>query len=475
MDHRTRRTVVAGTAGVLLAALAVCALAAIPRAGEFHYRNPSGGNALWPVPFAPLNGFTPQQLASHVARAVLLFPACVLIGFAIRTWRPRIVSTRSVMWPVVIGALLTTLVALFVIRGVPLQDDDATYSMQAELLTRGLIADPAYPPSAAFDEPFTIFSRIGMSGMYLFGTPMVLAVGLPIGAPWLGQVLLVALTLWCAHRAAVRDGDERLAWIGTLLLALSPMLTFTSATLLSQPAALAGIAAGVLGARVGNWRGGLLVGTGIGFAFAARPQMATPAGIALAALYGWRDRRMLGGAIIAGIPWLLAVVAYDQALTGNPWHLPRFLYTGELERYGSGTVLRHYAHTPLKAAALAAVVLVRFNGWALGWPLSLLGAALWFARGRSHRAVVAPWAAIALVTFAYQAAYPSIGTSETGAIYHHAALPFFAFSTAAALRDLGSPSWGQLGARDSVGVDASWHQQFLRRACVASVAAERGN
>jgi hypothetical protein len=443
VDDRTKRTVVAGTAGAVLAALAVYALAAIPRAGEFHYRNPPGGNAFWPLPFAPLNGFSPQQFASHIVRALLLFPACALIGLALRGRSLRPHATRRAMWPIAIGATLTMVIALFVIRSVPLQDDDATYLMQAELLTRGLIADPAYPPSAAFDEPFTIFSRIGMSGMYLFGTPLVLAVGLPIGAPWIGQVLLVALTLWFAHRAAMRDSDQLVAWMGTLLLALSPMLTFTSATLLSQPAGLAGVAAAVHGARAGDWRGGLLVGTGVGFAFVARPQMAAPAGLALAALYGWRDRRMLAAAIIAGFPWLLAVAAYDQAITGNPWHLPRFLYTGELERYGFGTVLRNYSHTPLKAAALAVVVLVRFNGWALGWPISLLGPALWFAIGRPNRAMVAPWAAVGLATFLYQAGYPAIGTSETGAIYHHAALPFFAFSTAAALRDVASRSWGQ--------------------------------
>jgi len=43
----------------------------------------------------------------------------------------------------------------------------------------------------------------------------------------------------CAHRAAARAGEYSVAWLGTFLLAVSPMLTFTSATSLSQEPSLA--------------------------------------------------------------------------------------------------------------------------------------------------------------------------------------------------------------------------------------------
>jgi hypothetical protein len=434
--------VVAALAGLTLGALGLWALASIPRGPlEFSYRNPIGGNAWWPLPFAPANGFTPEQLSSHVARALFLFPACVLLGFAFQHLRPRRTTPPSSSLVVLVGTLLTAAIAAFVIRGVPLQDDEATYLMQADLFTRGLVADPTYPASAAFDEPFTIFTSTGMSGMYLFGTPMVLAVGLPFGLPWLGQLAMVALAIWAAFRAAAR-ADESVAWLGSVLLALSPMLTFTSAGFLSQPPALAGVAVAILGLQVGSWRGGALVGTGLGFAFAARPQTAGPAGVVLLALYGWRDRRLLAGTVLAGLPWVFAVGLYDHAIMGTPWQLPRAAYVGEMEAFGFGKAVRDYEHTPLKAAALAAVALVRLNGWALGWPISLAGPALWFALGRPHSAVVGPWGAVTCATFLFQAGYAFIGTSETGAIYHYAALPFFAFSTAAALREAGSRWWG---------------------------------
>jgi hypothetical protein len=432
---RSRALVIALTAaGISTAAYGLWALTAIPRGPrEFSYQNMPGGNALWPLPFAPLNGFTPEQLSSHVARVLFLAPACVLLGAAVQP----IVSRWKFVIParVSIGAgmLLTAAVALFVLRGVPLQDDESTYLMQADLLARGLVADPTHPAAYAFDEPFTIFTPAGMTGMYLFGTPLVLAPGLLIGVPWLGQTALVGLTLWCAHRVIRRTGDDSIASIGTLLLALSPMFTFTSATALSQIPSLAGVTVATLGFAQGRWSGGAIAGTGLGFAVAARPQLAVPAAVALLLWSKARDRRLLVATALAALPWLAAIALYNYAVMGTPWQQPRAAYTGELERYGFGQVLRDYSHTPLKALAAAGVVAVRLNGWSLGWPISLAGPLLWLALGAPYRAVVAPWAAIAAATFLFQAPYPSIGTSDTGALYHYATLPFIAFSTAAAL------------------------------------------
>jgi hypothetical protein len=441
-ERDVRRRGLAAAAGVALAMAGILAIASIPRGPrEFQYRDPTGGSAFWPLPFAPINGFTPEQLSSHVARALFFLPACVCLGIAFRRARLWRRLPHAALIPVV-GAGLTAAIAVFVTRGVPLQDDEPTYLMQAELLMRGLIADPSYSPAAAFAEPFTIFSRAGMTGMYLFGAPAILAIGLPLGVPWLGVAAIVALTLWAVYDAARRSGDRAVAWLGSFLLAVSPMLTFTSATALSQAPVLAGLAVAVLGLVRGGWQGGAPAGTGFGLACAARPQTAVPVAIVLAALYAWRDRRLLVAMVLAGLPWVAAIALYDQALMGHATQLPRAGYTGELESYGFGTVLRHYEHTPWKAMALGLVVLVRLNGWALGWPLSLAGPAAWLALGRPHRLIVMPWAVVALTTFLVQAGYASIGTSETGPIYHYTALPFVTLATAAALREAAVRRWG---------------------------------
>jgi hypothetical protein len=443
-DTKATSGAIAAIAGVALSLLGFWALASIPRTPyEFTYLNPVGGTAFWPLPFAPINGFTPEQLSSHVARLLFLLPACVSLGIA---FARVTISRRSPPTAVIIplaGVAITAVIGLLVIRSVPLQDDDATYLMQADFLARGTIADASHPLSVTFPEPFTVFSRSGLTGMYLFGTPLVLALGRPLHLPWLGPLALVGLTVYAAHKAAARAGDVTVAWIGAGLLAVSPMLTFTSATPISQPAVLAGLALAILGLATGRWTGGILVGSGLGFALAARPQIAVPAGAVLVLLYAWKDRRLLAGMLLAALPWIVAVALYDHAITGSFLQLPRNAYTGELEKFGFGVVLRHYNHTPLRALALVGVTLVRLNGWALGWPLSLAGPLLWIAQGRPHRGIVGPWASVALATFVIQAGYASIGTSETGPIYHFTALPFIAFSTAAALRGAAGRSWGR--------------------------------
>jgi hypothetical protein len=163
VDYRTGRAL-AAAAGAAFAAYGLYALASIPHGiREFRYQPPPGGTAWWPLPFAPLNGFTPEQLSSHVARLIFLLPACVLLGLAFRDRMSRRFASHDVGLLVLTGVVITSAIALLVIRNVPLQDDDATYLMQAELLTRGLAADPAHPSSASFAEPFTIFSTSGMS------------------------------------------------------------------------------------------------------------------------------------------------------------------------------------------------------------------------------------------------------------------------------------------------------------------------
>jgi len=98
----------------------------IPRGPrEFLYQVPARGNSLWPLPFAPMNGFTPEQLSSHVARALFLFPACVLLGYAFRRLRPRRSLNPPAVFIVLLGTILTAAIATFVIRGVPLTDDEA--------------------------------------------------------------------------------------------------------------------------------------------------------------------------------------------------------------------------------------------------------------------------------------------------------------------------------------------------------------
>jgi len=436
--------------GALLFGLAVWALLSIPRGprefayGPFSFRY----TPFSPMPFAPMNGFTPEQLSSHLARLLLLGPACLLCGLGLAPLlarrRPAPLNPRAV---ILLGTLLVMAVAAFVLHGVPTSDDEPTYLYQAEQLVQARFFDPLLRRPFAFFEPFTIFTARGATGKYLFGTPLLLALGMPLGMPLLAQFLMVALTLACVFAAARKAAGATLASWGTLLLALSPQFVFASAAPLSQPASLAGVAVALWAGGRGGWLGGILAGTGLGLSVASRPQVGVACGVVLAGMFLWRDRRLLAGALLGGLPWLLGLLAYDAAVTGSALRLPWSLYFPP-ESYGFGFPLGDgvYHHGLIEAVRNTLVALVRLNGWGLGWPLSLLGPALWLLLGRPARAAVAPWAWMALATLVFQAGYYSIGTSDMGALYHHAMLPFVALSTAAVAEHLLSTKWGGAAA-----------------------------
>jgi hypothetical protein len=438
-------------AGVALLAYGIWALWSIPRdATEFSYSSVSGTRWLWPLPFASMNGFTPQQLSSHLVRLLLLGPACLCFGAAatpwVARWPPWVPSRRALL----AGCLVLSAAAFCLgSRGLPSQDDEPTYRMQADLLAHGHLADPRMGKSVEWanpwKEPYTIFAPAGMTGKYLFGEPLLLLPGTLLRFPLLGHFLLLLATLWFFDDAARRTGSERAARLSSVLLALSPAFLFTSVAAVSQVPALFGVTLAVWGLARRGWLGHIAAGTGLGLALAARVQVAFPCGLALVLAHRPIDRKAFVGMAVGAAPWLIAILAYDYAVMGNPFTLP---WAGfGVERYGFGPPFAanssssSYVHTPAKALALFGVVLVRLNGWALGWPISLIGPIAWVWQGRPEWKMVRPWAWIALATVLFQAGYYSIGTSDTGALYHYLVVPFVVVTTALALLRFTETRW----------------------------------
>ncbi len=436
--------------GLLAAVAAAAAIWSIPRGWrEFAYiwydffdYAPRFRTAL----FAPMCGFTPEQLSSHVARLVLLGPACVLIGLAIggraARWKPP-----AWMGPaaIVTGATLVLLAAVLVMRGIPLQDDEATYLFQGRIFADGNLLAPSVPGIARFQEAFTIFTDEGTTGKYLFGEPLLLAFGILVGFPLLLHVVLAAATVAFVRLASRRESSDAFANGAAMLLAVSPGFVMTTACPLSQAPALAAVAAAVWAVGRGKWMGGLWAGLAVGLAMASRPQVALPAGVVIGAMALWSDRRALGGMIIGILPSAVAILAYNAAVTGDPLVLPWALAGSEQFGFGPEVApgISHTVGDGLLAAVFAAV---RLNGWALGWPVSLAAPIAWLACGMPRRKAVAPWAWIAVATFVFHMGYYSIGTSDTGAIYHHAAIPFFALSAAAVVEKLAATRWRGMAA-----------------------------
>lgn len=384
-----------------------------------------------PLPWAPMPGFTWEQLWDHVYRLCVLGPSLVLLSFAAyrlleRLPAPGAVSARRLaIAAAVASTALVGAVMLGILRGRALVDDELSYAEQAGFLLDGRLTGP---PAGYFPQDvFSIRTALGYTGKYLFGEPLVQTVGTLVDVPALLHLPLYGLMLLAWHRTVRSAADARLAAWSTALLAISPMLVLTSATGYSQITALACVVFAGLGYEwlrtIRPRAGAVLVGAAIGFGLTVRPQSMGPAGLviglaSLVALVRRRDWTSIALMAVVSACFLATIGAYDRALTGSPWKLPWSLQC-EAERYGFGRPMPFltYEYTPLRALRNLAVVVVRFNGWWLGWPVSLGVLPLWAWLGRPSRAC-ALWAGVGLAIVVFELGYYGTGVSDTGPIYH---------------------------------------------------------
>lgn len=383
-----------------------------------------------PMPFAPMRGFTFEQLARHALRLLVMGPALWLLWLGLveraEVSAPTLPTLRRLTLAACLASLaVATGVLVFALEGRAIVDDELTYRQQAALLAEGRLADPELPVPVG--EAFTIQTEVGATGKYLPGEPLVQVPGVFLGLPALGHLPLAALTLWLWFLVLRRDAGETVALWGTLLLALSPMFMLTTATALSHTTTLCAVVVAGLGVQwIRDERpllGAVLLTSALGFGLLVRLQAIVPVGAVLGTVglyYLVRRRRWaaLGLAAVVGAAWLTLAALYIQTLTGSVTSLPWDLFEPR-EHYGFGPVWdnRFFVHTVGTALENLAVTAVRFNGWWLGWPLSLGLVWLWWKVGRPRKGL-GLWAAVGLACVLFLVPYYSTGVSDTGPVYY---------------------------------------------------------
>lgn len=382
-----------------------------------------------PALYNPMRGFTYEQWWGQVMRVALLGPGLLLLTWALVHLRRRVWRTVSANWVVVAvtaSLLITAILMLIVLRGRAIIDDELSYSMQAEFLGDGRLQGGEIGVRPL--ESFSVKTVQGYSGKYLPGEPIVQVLGVLVGIPALLHLPILALTLWAWYGVVLQSATQRMAQLATMALAVSPMLTFTSATGLSHATALLCV---VLAGRglvaiqaERRYAGAVLLASAIGFGMLTRPQSVLPAGIVLIALalrqllwkrHWWASVWLLACLLL----WTAPLLMYNQALTGSPFRLPWFLQC-DAEHFGFGRVWssRKFEHDRLGALFNLAVVAVRFNAWWLGAPWASALVPLWFCtRRRSYR--LGPWFVIGALVVLLEAFYYSPGVSDTGPVYHY--------------------------------------------------------
>lgn len=323
---------------------------------------------------AQLQSLLRRVLRAHQSALLLLAAAGFLATLLQRTplgerrrkrWLLQSVAYERILVLLIVLAVfaLTLAVALHVLDRIPHVQDSVTYLFQAKTLANGRLWAPAPPLPEFFEQEFLLVRDGRWFGKYPPGFPLLLAVGLLAGGPWLINPLLAALTTPLLFVLGKQLYSRATGLLAAALLLGSPFFLFMSANFLAHGAELFwGTLFMVcwLSAlrKPGGRRWAVASGLALGFLFLTRQITAVALGLPFllvtfftrledgegaAAAGGVRHllrsnnerlRRLLIVGL-AALPFVILLLAYQWSLTGDPLQDPRLLYW-EYDHLGFG-------------------------------------------------------------------------------------------------------------------------------------------
>jgi 4-amino-4-deoxy-L-arabinose transferase-like glycosyltransferase len=257
-----------------------------------------------------------------------------------RSWIDWIDRPRSLLLPVlVVNAVLSLYTAVVTLRIFPNASDEYSYLVQAQLFASGNLSVPS-PQKPEFFDFDNIVNNGRFFSKYPPGWPLLLSVGAALGAPWIVNSLIGAVTLGLLHLTARKHFSVQAANLVLLMLTCSPFFVFNSASYFSHPSCLLSIALAYY-FYFNEMEGpasplqAALFGASAGLAFLIRPftmvALTVPLWIHLG-IRTWTTRRWpenvrvalsACGAVLA---FLGIFILYNYLQTGDPLLQPFTLY-----------------------------------------------------------------------------------------------------------------------------------------------------
>jgi hypothetical protein len=298
-------------------------------------------------------------------------------------------------WVVVLSSAL----CLFSYQCFPHIPDEFMYLYQARYLANGSLTVPAPAVPEAFSLYMIPFESHRWYSIFPPGWPLVLALGVLLGVPWLVNPVLAGLNVLLCYVLVQEIADRWKARVVVFLLCVSPWYIFMAMNFMSHTFTLTCALIATLGIvrarRSGKAIWGWLGGAATGMVSLIRPLD----GIIVAGLLGlWAigvgGRRLKFSSIVAFVAGAVVIGAtifvYNKQVTGNPTTFPLTAY---YEKYfghksnamgfgperGLGWAIDAYpGHGPIEALINADLntfsVNIELLGWSTGslFPIALL-------------------------------------------------------------------------------------------------------
>ena len=353
-----------------------------------------------------------------------LYAACLACAAACNR-RPLLV--------IIVGGAAYTLMLVavceLVLQRFPNSGDEYVYLYQAATLGAGRLANPAPALPEFFDFYYIVQDQGRAFGTFPPGWPLAIAAARAVGIPpWLLNPLLGTATLLLLWALGSALHGPRAGVLAAAIAGVSGFFIFNAASFFSHTfcGALL-VAAAWCAVRAGRGRTiyPLLVGFLIGWAVVTRYFTGVVCGLAVIALLVRYVRpRPLGAmALVAvgGAPWVLFLLAYNLALSGNMWRIT----TTDL------TFSAWFAPGfPLRGLDILSTQILRFLVWT---PPALLVAYFWYLRRGSQdtRRGAIDW--LFVVTAVTLIAYLNRGGNQYGPRFYYEAFLFMLVFVAANL------------------------------------------
>ncbi|HTC23789.1 MAG TPA: hypothetical protein VK688_05465, partial [Gemmatimonadales bacterium] len=273
--------------------------------------------------------------------------------------------------------------ARYCFAGQPFTTDEMAQQWHARILLSGrLWAAPE--AHREFFNTAPVFDRAGhWFSQYPVGAPALIALGLPFGAAWLVNPLLLGFATWQLHRFLAAAFDALTARLVTLLFALSPMVLIMAASQMNHVPTLAFALLAL--ASLAEWdraddpgrrrRNAAFVGIGLGLAALVRPLDAALVGAVVIGFQGWRvcqdpDRwRSLVIELVAGAVPVAILLWTNASTTGRPFLFGYEALNGPEHGLGFHVDPTGRPHTPLHGLVLDSGYLMRLSRYLFEWPL----------------------------------------------------------------------------------------------------------
>jgi len=290
-----------------------------------------------------------------------------------------------ISWLVIASAVFvfvfTNLFSYFVFNHIPHVHDEISYLFQAKIFRSGQL----YVSSPCAKESFD-FTHVINNGkwysQYTPGYPLLLLLGLLIGAPWLINPLFASLSIILFYYLGKEIYDRHVGIVAAVLGAVSIWFLLMSSTMMSHTSFLFFVSLFLLflfrSIKSPSVANGLIAGAALGLAILIRPYniffIAFPFLLYFAVKLLKDFRAKFKNALVFAVVVVISIsilLVYNQITNGYPLRMGYVVSHGAEHGIGFGkTGYVDYAYTPFLGVKYFFENLKELNSHLFGWPIS---------------------------------------------------------------------------------------------------------